>query len=147
MPAGLGFHPYFVRTPQARVSANFDKIWLNDGEVMPVKLVEASPERDLSHDLVMDQTNLDNIYTGWIRRAVVTWPEWNASLVIEAQAPLDYLVVYSPPGQPYFCVEPVSHIADAFNYADQGHDNSGMRILQPGEKLSGIVTFVSAINA
>lgn len=142
MPAGLGFHPYLVRTPQASVSAEFDKVWLNDDEVMPLELVDATAERDLRNNLIMDQVFLDNTYTGWSRRAQISWPEWEAGLIIEAEAPLNYLVVYSPPGQKYFCVEPVSNVADAFNYAGRGFEDSGMNILQPGEMLSGVARFI-----
>jgi aldose 1-epimerase len=141
MPAGIGFHPYYVRTPKAKVTAEFDKIWLNDDEVMPVELVAAPAERDLRKGLVMEQIALDNTFTGWNRRALIEWPEWNASLLLEAEAPLDNLVVYSPPGQKFFCVEPVSNVADAFNMADQGQPGSGVRILEAGETLAATARF------
>ena len=59
-------------------------------------------------------------YAGWQRQATIVWPETRARLVLEASPPLGFLVLYSPPGEPFFCAEPVSHCTDAFNLAAQG---------------------------
>ena len=40
----------------------------------------------------------------------------------------DGLHLYMPPGEPYFCAEPVSHMPDALNRYDMP-----MTILEPGE--------------
>jgi aldose 1-epimerase len=48
-------------------------------------------------------------------------------------------VVYVPPGQDFFCVEPVSHVNDGFNLLDRGVAQTGVRILEPGERLAGVV--------
>jgi aldose 1-epimerase len=50
-----------------------------------------------------------------------------------------HLVVYVPPGQDFFCVEPVSHVNDGFNLLDRGVAGTGVRILEPGERLAGVV--------
>jgi aldose 1-epimerase len=44
-------------------------------------------------------------------------------------------VVYTPPGQSFFCAEPVSHITDAFNRAAAGQADTGMLTLAPGETV------------
>ncbi|RTZ87925.1 MAG: aldose 1-epimerase, partial [SAR324 cluster bacterium] len=36
MPVGMGLHPYFVRTPQASITAKTEKMWINDAETMPL---------------------------------------------------------------------------------------------------------------
>jgi aldose 1-epimerase len=61
-------------------------------------------------------------------------------VVMTAEAPLDFLVVYTPPGRPFFCVEPVSHVTDAFNLAAAGRTDTGSRALAPGETLRAAVT-------
>ena len=136
MPAGLGFHPYFPRTPGARVSAKVAAMWESDQEVMPTRLIAPPPERDLTAGVVAEAAALDNIYTGWDGRAVIAWPERDAGLVITADPPVDFLIVFTPPGADFFCVEPVSTCADAFNLQAAGREDSGTRILAPGESLS-----------
>ena len=50
-------------------------------------------------------------------------------------------MIYIPPGQDYFCVEPVSHANDGFNLAARGVAGTGVRVLQPGETLRGSLRF------
>ena len=57
-----------------------------------------------------------------------------------AEAPLDFLVVYTPKGRSFFCAEPVSHMTDAFNLAAGGRTDTGARTLAPGETLRAVVT-------
>ena len=127
MPIGLGLHPYFPRTASCRLSARVDAMWATDKEVMPTVLIDADPR--LAHDgLPMAETALDNVFIGWQREATIVWP-------------LDFLVVYSPPGEDYFCAEPVSHCTDAFNLAVEGRGGTGMLTLDPGATLPVSVRF------
>jgi aldose 1-epimerase len=136
MPVGLGFHPYFPRTPRCRLSARVDAMWATDAEVMPTALVDADPRLGGAYGLPVADVMLDNAFTGWHRQATITWPERSARLRLDANAPLGFLVVYSPAGRDYFCVEPVSHCTDAFNLAAQGCADTGMLTLEPGASVS-----------
>lgn len=142
MPAGLGWHPYFARTPRATITAPIQAMWLTDDEVMPKTLV-SSPAADLARGVGVEAVALDNCGVGWGGRATLEWPEHGARLTMTAGPPLDCLVVYTPPGRGFFCVEPVSHVTDAFNLAAAGRSDTGMRILEPGETLRAIVTLVA----
>jgi len=137
MPAGLGIHPYFIRTPQTRVLAEVDKIWLTDEEIMPLERVTPDPARNPKQGIWVDQVALDNNYTGWQGLARIHWPEWGAEMTLSADSPFDYLVIYSPAEQPIVCVEPVSHTTDAVNQTDA--DDTGLHILEPGQMFSARV--------
>jgi len=139
MPAGIGWHPYFPRTPRTTITADVRAIWLTDDEVMPTTLAAPRPEADLSRGVLADRVALDNCFVGWNRRAVIEWPEPGVRLVMAAEAPLDFLVVYTPPGRPFFCAEPVSHVTDAFNLAAAGRTDTGAHTLAPGETLRAAV--------
>jgi aldose 1-epimerase len=141
MPVGLGLHPYFPRTARCRLSAEVEAMWATDAEVMPTALTGADPRLGAGDGLPVAGTALDNAFTGWRRRATILWPEHNARILIDADAPLDFLVVYSPAGEDFFCVEPVSHCTDAFNLAAQGRCDTGMLTLQPGAGLPATVRF------
>jgi aldose 1-epimerase len=52
---------------------------------------------------------LDNCFDGWDGRATIAWPARRLRLDLAAPGPFRHLVIYTPPGQPFFCVEPVSH--------------------------------------
>ena len=127
MPAGLGWHPYFPRTPRVTITADVRAMWLTDEEKMPTERV-APPAAPFGR-------GRDNCFVGWSRRVTIDWPELGARLVMRATPPLDYLVVFTPARRPFFCVEPVSHVTDAFNLAEAGRSDSGILVLEPGETL------------
>jgi aldose 1-epimerase len=129
-----------VRTPRATLGAGVAGIWLTDGEAMPTALATPPPESDPARGIRPDAVVLDNCFTGWTRRAVVEWPERAARLVMTAEGPLDFLVLYTPPGEAFFCAEPVSHVTDAINLAAAGRPDTGLRTLEPGESLAATIT-------
>jgi aldose 1-epimerase len=133
MPAGLGFHPYFPRTPEASVTATTTGVWLTDAEIMPTERTAVPPGWDLSAGRRVGDVVLDNVFTGWSGDAVVTWPERAARLTLSATQPLlSFLVVYTPRERDFFCVEPASHCTDALNLAREGVAETGLRVLAPG---------------
>ena len=116
-------------------------MWATDDEVMPTVLDRRRSAPRRRHGLPVAEAVLDNAFTGWRRQATIIWPEREARLAIDADPPLGFLVVYSPAGEDYFCVEPVSHCTDAFNLAAQGRGDTGMLTLEPGASLSATVRF------
>lgn len=56
-------------------------------------------------------------------------------LTLRADDPLDHCILHAPGGAGYFCLEPVSHVADAINLSAQGWDGTGLRVLAPGAAL------------
>ena len=62
-------------------------------------------------------------------------------MTLEAQAPLDYFVLYCPRGVESFCAEPVSQCTDWLNLLPQyGHGPLGGQRLAPGERLAARFT-------
>jgi aldose 1-epimerase len=120
-------------------------MWATDAEVMPTTLVDPDPRLGSSEGLLVDAVALDNAFTGWHRPATIRWPGRGARLRLEATAPLDFLVVYAPPAESYFCAEPVSHCTDAFNLAAQAIDDTGMLVLEPGASVSATVRLRPAL--
>ena len=147
MPCGFGIHPYFPRTPRSRVVAKVKGLWIADHEVMPVSL-EAPPPRDQdpAFAIAPHTTAVDNVYMGWDRKAEIDWPDRGASLTMTAVDPLDVLIVFTPPEKDFFCVEPVSNITDAFNFAAQGRTDTGMIVLEPGQSVSATVTMRTRVE-
>jgi aldose 1-epimerase len=145
MPAGLGHHPYFPRTPQSRVTAAIAGIWWPEAGQLPVERVAPPPEADPRQGVSVASVSLDHGYAGWDGSARIAWPERRAQLTMAADPALSTLVIYSPSNSAFFCVEPVSHCIDAFNLAAQGMSDTGMRILEPGETWQATVRFTPAM--
>jgi aldose 1-epimerase len=147
MPAGLGLHPYFVATPQTQLSFRADRVWLVDDGNLFDRVAPVPPQWDFGAGRRVAGTGLVNGFTGWDGRAVIEWPEWRARLTLTAGPNLRHLVIYTPLGEDFFCVEPVSHSVDAFNLAARGVPDTGTLVLKPGEMLSGRVEFIPEITA
>lgn len=140
MPAGLGLHPYFPATPWTHLQADVTGMWETDADVLPVR--HGAPPAGASPATGFDvaEQAFDTVFTGWSRKARILWPDEGRQMDIEAEAPLDFLVLYTPPGEPFFCAEPVSNITDAFNRPDT--DGTGSITLAAGESVSTTVRFV-----
>jgi aldose 1-epimerase len=119
MPAGIGHHPYFPHSPGTRITSPCEAMWVADAEVMPTGLSETEAVRKLREGVVVRELDLDNNFTGWQRRTIIEWPAGNdsrkRSLVMQADEPLDYFVLYCPHQYEFFCAEPVSQCTDWLN--------------------------------
>jgi aldose 1-epimerase len=88
----------------------------------------------LQAGLPIDAFDLDNNFSGWRHEAVIDWPHSGRRLTLRAGAPLDYFVLFTPAGLPYFCAEPVSNTTDWLNLRAERLDVGGT-VLAPGEAI------------
>lgn len=137
MPAGFGLHPYLPKPPGTTLTAAVGSVWLGDATLLPCERTPVPRAWNFPDGRAMDDVVVDNGFPGWDGRATVDWPHIGRRLVVEADAVFGHLVVYAPQGEDYLCVEPVSHMTDAVNHADEA--DSGLRVLPPGGRLSGTV--------
>jgi aldose 1-epimerase len=141
MPFGLGHHPYFGGRDQALLSAEVGGVWLPDDLNIPIKLEPVPALWGFRHRRPVEELVLDHIFQDWSGKALVEWPEAGHALAIEADDLFRHLVVYIPPGQPFFCVEPVSMVGDGFNLLAGGLEGTGVRVLEPGGSMRGSIYF------
>jgi aldose 1-epimerase len=137
MPAGIGHHPYFPHTPGTRVTSPAAAMWVTDDEVMPTALEVTDAVRKLRDGVALSDLNLDNNFTGWEHQTRIDWPADERgpkrSLLMEAQPPLDYFVLYCPPQYEFFCAEPVSQCTDWLNLLSKyGEGPLGGHRIAPG---------------
>jgi aldose 1-epimerase len=117
LPFGLGFHPYFRRTPKATVAFAADG-WLEpDARCFPLRWRPLTPDLDTrTGRLVEALRGTDATFTGWVRQAALTWPELGATLVLQASKASTTLHVFVPRDErQILCLEPVSHVVDVHN--------------------------------
>lgn len=143
MPAGMGLHPYFIRTPGATLQATLGHVWLTDQRMIPRERVDLPETFDFSRPRRLAGLELDHGFGGWDGRAELIWPEQALRLRLQADPVFDHLVIYVPPGEDFFCVEPTSHANNGFNLLEQGVEETGVQVLEAGESLSGTVSFLA----
>jgi aldose 1-epimerase len=124
-PIGLGWHPYFPKRARSRLQAEVCARWEADATMLPTHRV-AQPGIDAD----VAQLDLDDGFDGWQGPARIH----DEQLSLQLTSSLDRLVVYTPPHDPFFAVEPVSHATNAIQMAEP--TQHGLRSVAAGDSAS-----------
>lgn len=149
IPFGFGLHPYFQKLSddegtyiQVPVQYVMDatKELLPTGKIFPV----AGTDFDLDRPSAIGKYDLDHVFirSRNIAPAMIEYVRQGLKVEITASEEFSYFVVYSPQGEPYFCIEEQTCSTDAHNLYDRGlKKESGLQIVQPGAEKSGSVRY------
>ncbi len=132
-PAGLGWHPFFVKRAGSRIAFEATGRW----EMGPDKLpTTRRPARGMDTDCA--GLDVDNCFDGW--DGVVQLRD--ELLDVRIRSSLRRLVVFTNDGRDSIAIEPVSHVNNAMNLVAAGADADGLGLstLQPGETLTAEMT-------
>ncbi|MEO0549825.1 MAG: aldose 1-epimerase [Pseudomonadota bacterium] len=138
MPGGFGWHPYFPKQ-DAQLRAGVQRIWLASDEAATDHAVSKFPEFDLRTRKTVEDITLDHAFTVETLKQRLIWPD--RTLELSASDLFQHLVVYVPPEEDAFCVEPISHVPNAVNMP-RPKTETGLKVLKPGENLIGTVRLV-----
>jgi aldose 1-epimerase len=144
MPAGLGIHPYFPKSPGTRLRFAAVGVWPPDApEAVSLGCQPLMEGLDFGDAPDVSAMVVDRLYEGWDGRAELIARD-GFRTVIEADGVLDKMQIYSAGDYPYVCVEPVSNANDGFNRMAAGVPSHGVRLLEPNRSIEGTVRiFVS----
>lgn len=138
-PAGLGWHPFFLKRPGSRISFEATGRW----EMGPDKLpTQRLPAPGLDADCAV--LDIDHCFDGW--NGVVQLRD--ELLHTRLSSNLSRLVVFTNGSRDSVAIEPVSHVNNALSQIQQGAAAAqlGLTILQPGESISAQMTIEVARN-
>ncbi len=135
MPVGLGLHPYFTRTSLTCLKTNTTQMWAVDNECLPTAISSAPASLVSEQGMLINENELDNALINFQQQAIITWPEWGIKADVSSSTNCNFLVVYSPKNEDFFCIEPVTHCTDAINMKAQGHKSTGAKSLKPDETV------------
>jgi aldose 1-epimerase len=141
LPFGAGFHPWFVRSPEARLTMSAAGYWTETADHLPDEHRPTAGDSrfDFSRGRPLPQTFFNNAFTGWDGRATLEWPDRRLAVDMVATPPLTTAILYSPSAAAdYVCIEPVSHSVDAHNRSGDGV--APPQVLSPAETLAVEVT-------
>jgi aldose 1-epimerase len=134
MPAGLGFHPYFNLLPSTKLEARWEGCWLAGPDKLPSLWTTTPPDCDFGSVREAGSWSVDRCFTGWDRIARLEYG--THSVRITASEELSRIVCFAPgDGRAFIALEPVSHVNDPFALAERGFADTGLRRLDPGERL------------
>ena len=141
MPAGLGMHPFFPKSPRMELRFEAAAVWRNDARMLPEQRTQVPPEWQFARGRPIAELAVDNCFAGWSRSAILRWPERGWGLRLDASAIFGHLVVFTSPARDSIAIEPVSHANNAVNLAAV-RDDTGLVNLAPGASLSGTLAMI-----
>ena len=127
MPAGLGFHPYFPRSQHSIVKASHRGERQADGT-----LRFQSQAMDWWQGNPVDTRIVDTTYVERCGNIRILWPDRDLGAELVPGPGLTSTHIFVPREADYFCVEPVSHLPEAFTTADEA---KGWRLVPPGKTM------------
>lgn len=142
MPCGLGWHPFFKRTPQMAVDIDVDSMWENNENMLPSKQIQLNKQEVDALFLPLGQApapNVDNCFTGVVNPIKIIQPEFKRFIQITVDAELTHTVIFTPAHGEFIAIEPVTHRNAALNEATPL--TYGIKSLAPNESFTTSCTF------
>jgi len=129
-PAGLGWHPYFVKRAHSRVVFAATGRWEMGEDKLPTRRSDSS-----GLDVDCSALEVDHCFDGW--NGVLHLRDETLHTTLTSS--LSRLVLFTTPTRDTLAIEPVSHVNNAMNRMAQSGasaDALGVVILQPGQTFS-----------
>lgn len=150
IPYGIALHPYFMKLGGEAgtvLRAPFDSYYENIAEdLIPtgrLLTAEGTPIGILAFRPV-GELALDTVYAGNAGNepASIRYETPGLEVALECSREFTHMVVYTPPGRPFFCMENQSCATDAHNLYDRGfREESGLKFVPAGEKRDGYIFY------
>ena len=127
-PAGLGWHPWFMKRSRSRISFEATGRWEMGNDKLPTA---RKPAHGLDADCAF--LDVDHCFDGW--DGVVHLRD--ESMHVRLRSSLARLVVFTNPKREHIAIEPVSHVNNAVQLHAGGRSAQelGLRVLAPGETM------------
>lgn len=148
LPFGLGFHPWFRRSPETELLAGATGVWQETPQHLPLGTapVPLPAKWDFNRPGPLPEGFINNAFVGWDGHAVIRWRDTGLQLRIAASPQLSTYILYSPGSEAdFFCFEPVSHPVDAVNLPGPPEAH-GLVVLAPGQSMAASVTLAVAME-
>ncbi len=129
-PAGLGWHPFFVKRPDTRIALEAAGRWDMGADKLPT---ERRASKGLQADCAV--LDIDHCFDGWSGAVQLH----DTQLATRVTSGLSHLVVFTTAGKDFIAVEPVSHVNNAINIVAANRHGTlapnpfGIKTLAPGE--------------
>lgn len=143
MPAGFGWHPYYLRTitqPDEPVLMQMNCAGVypdTNGNCIPSgPAAKPAPDFDFSKATAIPRDRkYDHCFSGYDGKGAIKWPKSGVKIQYDCSPNVTHLVFYSPPDKPWFAVEPAANANNGVNLLDRGDATNGVIPLPAGEEL------------
>ncbi|WP_409306721.1 aldose 1-epimerase [Pectobacterium sp. B1J-3] len=129
MPYGIGFHPYFLLSPEDRVQFSSTGFWTEDEHHLPVEWYTHDHKAGLDFSTPLSPSGrwINNGYSGWNGVANIV----NDQHHIAMRCDTPWLMVFQTHDGGFICLEPQTHQVNAHHAPGR----PGLRMLNKGDSL------------
>lgn len=131
VPAGLGWHPYFVSSLDTPVHCNAAMRRQSSVSSQPTDSWERRP---LPTAPLINRPFTEHL-SEWSQTTISTGA---GGVNVSRHSGFPFIVVHRTPG--YICVEPVSHVAGALGLPESLRESAGLTALKPGATIRGHIS-------
>ena len=148
VPFGWAYHPWFLYQGERKQTyLTIPATHLMESEdLLPTgKLLDLKGTKfDGREPITLEGFVIDDVYYGMqpSKPAVIDFRDKKLKITLSASEDFKHLVVYTPAGEPWFCVENQTCSTDAHNMHTQGKkDIANLIVVEPGKKAEGYAEF------
>lgn len=139
IPCGVGIHPFFIKTKEVELDFSTSMVWSNESDPIFDKPYETPSTWQFKGGRPLKNAVFDTCFDGFTGKASILYPDTGITVSIEADKQFKHIVLYSPRGKDFFCLEPTSNASNAFNLAANGAIGTGMKSIGPGQSMTGLI--------
>lgn len=146
LPYGIALHPFFSKLGKSQIRINANSLMEMTHEKLPTGqiLTVQGTTYDLSQYTDVEELNLDHVYTDLEGEVVaeISYPEVGLKVEMSNSQEFTHLVVFTPPNQPFFCIENQSCSTNTHNMYAKGYKElSGLERVLPRERQEGYIQY------
>lgn len=137
-PIGFGSTMRIPKVPKILLSAGVSTIWLNDANGVPLTNGEVPFNLDLKEGLeLLGVDTPERWFSGWVGKASLDYAESKLSLTLKSSDPLLHLGFGCGKADDYLRMSILSHVPGVLDMRGYDEDETGLKVLGPGESISG----------
>ena len=133
MPAGLGWHPYFLRSQHMQLQFSAQNLWSMNERSLPEQMIAVPDFADFNKLKAIGNPNLDHCYSGWNGKVMIEYPEHKLAVTLTTHD-CNYIVFFTPTDKDFVAIEPVTHLNNAINFDNP--ELMGIRQLNSNEQMT-----------
>ncbi len=141
MPCGLGVHPFFVKEKDTTLDFKTQVVWSNESDPIFDQPYVTPSAWQFDGGKPLKNAVFDTCFGGFEETAKIAYPSLGKTITMTTNELFHHVVLFTPKGKNFFCLEPTTCASNAFNLAANGVIGTGIRSIGPGQTLVGNITF------
>ena len=140
MPCGMGIHPFFTKTKDMELKFTSDMVWAHESDPIFDRPYPTPDAWQFETGKALKSTVFDTCFGGFNGTAKITYPTKGYKVLIKADEQFGHMVLYSPKGKGFVCLEPCTNASNAFNLAANGMIGTGIKSIGQNQSVVGNIT-------